>query len=51
MGGVLAYQNRKIRKMVLDVGSHITCVLQGIILLQGGGPAHMYSTDAEAVFR
>jgi hypothetical protein len=25
--------------------------LQGVILLQGGGPAHVYSTDAEAVFR
>lgn len=24
---------------------------QGVILLQGGGPAHVYSTDAEAVFR
>lgn len=24
---------------------------QGIILLQGGEPAHVYSTDAEAVFR
>ncbi len=24
---------------------------QGVILLQGGEPAHVYSTDAEAVFR
>ena len=24
---------------------------QGVLVLQGGGPAHVYSTDTEAVFR